>query len=685
MSDFPLALAVWLGTYLLHSTVLLGLVGIVDRLRLLRSPAVLEQLWRAALIGGLATATLQSAGVAGRAPMAALFSLADSLAAAELRPAGGAGGEAAPAPPATSLVGSIGTVLPPSHPAAAPRRSWVPGAATALVLLWLAGAGLCALRLAALAWRARSDLAGRFPAAAAMRSELARICAAQGRTAPALTVTPKLAGPVAFPNGEIVLPPWVSETLDLRQQRAVLAHELAHQIRRDPLWLVLALALANLLWMQPLQRLARRRIAELAELEADAWAVRLLGDPRALAESLAACAERLVSRRQELWSAGMVAGSQSASPLLERIDLLLKGIAMSTPRSLWPTRAAAALVLAAGIFLLPGCGPAGFASLGGGSSTSISISDGGDIRMTVRRAGYSLKLTCDGQPTFADDESDLATLSPGAAFEMTERLDAVERRYRVKADASGRLERSFELDGRSSPIDAAAEAWLAAALPRMFRESGWDAEARVARLVTRGGPELVLAEVDLAATDHGKSTYLGQLLGTAQLDAAQFERALASASKLGSDHALRTALEVALTTQPLDTVRVVQLLAVAEKLDSDFELRMVLEKVAPRGGDAAVAAAYLAAARRLESDFERRSALVGLLEAAKLDAPSLGIALEVAAGLDSDFEKRTVLEELAANVASDPGLTRRYREVARGMSEFERGQALRALDDATTL
>lgn len=683
MSDVLLLLAVWLATYLLHSTVLFGLVAVVDRLRLLRRPSALEQLWRAALVGALATATLQSAGLAGKAPMASLLAFAEGVATPPA-PASPVGTIAAPARSTTSLELPAPAFRPPSSSATPKLRSRLPGA-RALALLWLAGAALLVVRLARLGLRTRRDLAGRGPAAPALRAELARLCAAQGRSAPRLTETPRLAGPAAFPNGEIVLPPWVSETLEQRQQRAVLAHELAHQIRRDPLWLVLALALSHLLWLQPLQRLARRRLAELAELEADAWAVRLLGEPRALAESLAACAEHLAPQRLELWSAGMVNGSRRTSPLLDRIDLLLKGSALSTPRSVWPVRAAAGLVLTAGIFLLPGCGPAGFASLGGGSSTSISISDGGDIRMTVRRGGYSLKMTCDGQATFADDESDLATLSPGAAFEMTERLDGVERFYRVEAAPSGKLERSFERDGRTAPIDAAAREWIAAALPRMFRESGWDADARVARLLARGGPELVLAEVDQAATDHAKSTYLGRLLGTVQLDSGQFAGALASASRLGSDYSLRTALELALETQQLDAARVVQLLAATEAIDSDFDLRTLLEQVAPRGGDAAVASAYLAASRRLDSDFERRTALVALLANAELDAAAMGSALDVASGLDSDFEKRTALEKLAAHVAGDPELIRRYREVARDLSDFERGQALRALDDATAL
>jgi hypothetical protein len=255
----------------------------------------------------------------------------------------------------------------------------------------------------------------------------------------------------------------------------------------------------------------------------------------------------------------------------------------------------------------------------------------------------------------------------------------------VKSDGAGLLTRTFSRDDVEVAMDAEARQWLAAALPRMFRESGLDAEARVARLLARGGPELVFAEVDLAVSDHAKSSYLGLLFATAQLDAQQFERALASAARLDSDFDLRTALELALSTQQLDAARLTRLIAATAALDSDFELRTILELVAPRGGEPGVAGAYLTATRRLESDFERRTALVALLEGAKLDGPGLADALGVAASLDSDFEKRSVLEVLAKSVAADPELNRRYREVARDLSDFERGEALRALDDATAL
>ena len=329
MSDPLLPLATWLGTYLLHSTVLFGIAWAIDRWRWLRSPALRELLWRAAMLGALVTATAQSAGVAGRAPMASWLSFTPRTAPLAIAGEVGAADAAAfgaaipvtpaiaaiPATPAGAASGPAQSALGPTDSAGAGNRAGSSGPWMSLRLprllavLWLAGAALLILRLAAHGWRTRRELSGRAPGDPALRRELASICDPQQRSVPALSVTSAIAGPVALPNGEIVLPPWVSLQLDVRQRRAVLAHELAHQVRRDPQWLVLTLALDALLWLQPFHRLARRRLGALAELEADAWAARLLSDPRALAESLAACAGRLFATRSALWSAGMVTGS----------------------------------------------------------------------------------------------------------------------------------------------------------------------------------------------------------------------------------------------------------------------------------------------------------------------------------------------------------------------------------------
>jgi hypothetical protein len=383
-------------------------------------------------------------------------------------------------------------------------------------------------------------------------------------------------------------------------------------------------------------------------------------------------------------------------------------------------------------------------------SVSIHVFDD-DLRVWVQRGDYSLAVHSDGEVTFRDDETDVATLAPGAKFELDETIDGVEHEYEVTSDRLGALTRRYSRDGVESAFDESAKSWLAAALLRAFREGGFDAEARIQRLLAKGGADAALAETERVHSDWARSTYLIGLFGARELDAARFERALTAAREIDSDYELHRVLRGALGNRGCDGAGLARVLETGAKLDSDYEaaelaietadrasadagartvwlalvgsldsdwearrsleaglasagcdasfarelvdvgarnvdsdweLRNVLEASAPRASDPDVASAYLAATRELDSDFERRNALTKLLASVHLDAPRLGLVLDSVAGMDSDFEQRQVLVALAPSVATDPELSRRYRDVARELSDFERGKALTALDDA---
>jgi beta-lactamase regulating signal transducer with metallopeptidase domain len=72
--------------------------------------------------------------------------------------------------------------------------------------------------------------------------------------------------------------------LEPEEQDSMLAHEVAHLVRRDPQWLVLARAVEMVFFFQPLNRLARRRIQEVAEYLCDDWAVARTRRPVMLAK-----------------------------------------------------------------------------------------------------------------------------------------------------------------------------------------------------------------------------------------------------------------------------------------------------------------------------------------------------------------------------------------------------------------
>ena len=98
--------------------------------------------------------------------------------------------------------------------------------------------------------------------------------------------------PLAFCAGFLRPKVYVSlaalQLLDDDELRAVVAHERHHATRRDPLRLLIAGALASAFRMLPGLRTLRERHAALAEIAADAAAVRSLGDPAPLASALLA-------------------------------------------------------------------------------------------------------------------------------------------------------------------------------------------------------------------------------------------------------------------------------------------------------------------------------------------------------------------------------------------------------------
>lgn len=334
----------WLLTYALHSTLLLGLAWLLTR-RLVESAARREQLWKAALVGGLLTATVQTA--LPFEPLSGVMSLARR-----------AGEAVAAAPPRVDVPVQAWTGIRPdvipgrAAPAAGPALEREPAPAdqalapagdpvssTRGLTLALAGWGVIGggLFLLFLAQRRRAML-GIGPRRPVLEPRLLQLLADLRRHAGVrrpvrLTQAAGLASPVALGWNEIVLPEAALTELDATQQKCLLAHELAHLVRRDPLWLALGCSIERLLFFQPLNRLARIRLQEAAEYLCDDWAVHRTGSGVSLATCLVKVAEWVTTPAQPVPLAGM---AERRSQLVIRIHRLIEGRPMpSTPRSLW--------------------------------------------------------------------------------------------------------------------------------------------------------------------------------------------------------------------------------------------------------------------------------------------------------------------------------------------------------------
>lgn len=758
----------WLITYFIHSSLLIVAALLIERLRIAGDLAAREFVWRVALFGGLATASLQIALSAGL-PHAATPAIVAAAA-----PAGAASGADA-APTAddgaamTRVVDSDGATGIHLHETvpdpAAPGAETSPAAAAeatgpntiALPTLkpfhwlgtaWLALAAALAFALATQWWLLRRRSL-RLPTLSDRRlaAELAAIAERAGIAVPRLARSAAIDSPEALPAATICLPEWTLGRLDRRQQRALLAHEVAHLARGDLGWRLAAAAVRRALFVQPLNRIASARLDALAELACDRWAAEAGADPRALAECLVACGEHLTSRRSVL--AAAMAGR--GSPLLLRVQSLLEPTPMRQPirNVLARTLTAAALVA---LLALPTLVFETSAVAGEHSSISIDAGwFGKTMEVTMDSEIGRLKARFKGDYAFNDAEDDLTTLSRNGYIELT----ADGRTRRIDFDHDGdSITRAYSVDGKTQAYEPEGRKFLAYALPTLLRETAIDVDARIARIEKRGGKDALVTEIEQIKGDYARRMYVVAAAGRGAFDARQLDRLIAAVGRGSGDYERREALTALLEKQSLGAAQNAAILATLADFNGDYERREVLAALTPKlaldeasiagwakavaafhsdyeareaiealskrrelpaaavaaaikactdlhsdyeartalsglarhvGKSSELAIAYARATADIHSDYEQREAITELLKSAEPDASGYHALLDAVDNIKSDYECSTVLQAIARKMPGDNALIEHYRRIARRLGDYERGQAEKALDRLAVL
>jgi beta-lactamase regulating signal transducer with metallopeptidase domain len=373
----------WLATYLVHSTILLvAAAGLVSR-RLGLPPGWRESLWRAAVLGGLVTATAQV--VFAPSPWSIALPGRTSTPPVAESPGRPAPPGVSPAPgepiPAPAFPDGAASSAPPA-PAVSPRSTTpVPTRLLDVVLLVAAGfSGLAAVRLA----RARGTLRRRLSrrrdlADGPWRAALDALTRRAGlRRRVRLSAVPGLGSPLArgVLRAEICVPERAVAELAPPERDALLAHELAHVLRRDALRLACHRTIETLLAIQPLNRLAGRRLRECAEFRCDRLAAAWTGRPRILAACLTRVASWVMESRTTAWLPAMA----SRGRLLDRrIDRLTGDDTGRHGRGLAGVAALAALVVL-GVLAPPVTTVARPAPTAADVGTPVSDDLAGDLR-----------------------------------------------------------------------------------------------------------------------------------------------------------------------------------------------------------------------------------------------------------------------------------------------------------------
>lgn len=714
----------WLATYLVHSSVLLALAWMLERAGLLRSPRLAETVWRFALFGALLTATVHAP--AQRA-LGELLRDAPPAASAPVPAA------AAPAPSGAAVAAVPFARAPLSNPVTIELPPSGEAGAIAAALWLLLGAAGC-LHTVWFAIHLRR-LARRDPLAADadMLAFLDDSARRHGRKAPPLRITRRWHSPLVAPGGDICVPAWALDELNRAQREAMLAHEFAHVLRRDPAWRLAAQLVTRLAWCQPLNRLALRRLDHAAELRCDEWAAGASGRRRELAEALYACARVLSARqgRHGATPALAAAMARDASPLLQRIGALMADGPALLRKPVFGAALLVVAALAAGVALLP----------------DLSFSSASNrTRITSNDGKVSTQVTIEGDVVWTAAEDDVKALTDSVS--ISQKSDGVLRTIRFSADQQHGVLRSYAVDGSKKPLDAEGRAWLAQVLPAILRETeSEEASARrIVRTLAQGGPAAVLADIERLRSGHVRSRYVRVLARLGQLAQPEFVRVLAALDGMG-DFERKTAYKALLAGQQPDEGQQQAMLASVASMDSDFDQQEVLVAMAPQLGDSAATlaawqkavaaigsdhdaglalgavagrstlppglliasidasarlgsgydkasalkrfsahlqqagarAAYLAAAATISGD-ERADVVLALVEGGKLDKEAYAMVLRTMADGSSEFATSRVLLAVAQRMPADRALAALYRQTARKLGEHERGRVEKALD-----
>jgi beta-lactamase regulating signal transducer with metallopeptidase domain len=625
-------------------------------------------------------------------------------------------------------------------------------------MLW----GLLALMTTgALAWAYRlavKDLGSRTRVDAEHEANktLREICTQiDTRHVPYLSRSSDIKSPICLPRREICLPDWAFDDLPKAELKSLLAHEMGHMVRRDPLMLMALQMLSRLFFFQPMFIVARRRLTDIAELAADEWAAKQLSDARAVATALFTCATKIQENRQIQWGLAMAGNKSMLKTRVERLigaerlpfknaGVAAKGtltagmvvLALGLPsiqfaealnaehdiaghdikderaheraeasrlraeerRAAAHARAEAkaearaeakAHAVAAAMartearveakaraesrqeigVAMRDMGLSGekgtyeingsdftFVSTDGskharrdGDHRSVSITHDDDGRISGNMVWVNddrvVKAEWDGKFELSDDERTVKSLTRGGELELQTKGDGPRRRA-VFEDAKGGIEVTYWVDGDKQALDRDGEEWVANTLRTLIRETGLNADKRVARILKKDGVDGVLDEMDTIESDYVTRLYSGHLIEQANLKDKEINRLIDRLSKLDSDYEMRLALTALLMEEKVSDKAMPKVLDAAGQIDSDYELRLLLTPYLDKFGvNKKTMKTLIALADKMDSDYEIRLLLSPSFEKVDLDDNMMSDLLEIAERIDSDYELRLLLSQ----------------------------------------
>jgi beta-lactamase regulating signal transducer with metallopeptidase domain len=436
---------------------------------------------------------------------------------------------------------------------------------------------------------------------------------------------------IGFLKPMIIMPTGLVLELSQQEYDDLGVHELAHLRRYDD-WITLAQRLLQaFLFFHPAAWYIARRLNLEREIACDDWVVAAHES-----KSYAHCLTKVVELRRYhrgglLLSSGAFFGKRQ---IIRRVESLLDKRRNSATGISGVSVLCALLVLAgiaSQVLHLPAV--VAFTQDEAGANTSSRwVDDSRDLRIKLR-----------GDVTFSPDEQSVASVSPGGFFIVDEAKGWAHRRLEVRSGENGIPAEKYFIDGREKPLDGVGRAWAASNYLFAMRELGLDSEARVTRLLTRGGPASVLEEVDRIHSDHVKSEYLSHLLEQAKLASQDLQRVTDSIRRISSDNDKADFLMAHQQELMTDQTRTSYFSAVNSIHSDNDRRRVLIHLLESDGHDPETARLIGFSARSMSSDNDKADVLLAIPAAASGDA-GCGL-LSAARTIQSDNDKARVLRD----------------------------------------
>jgi beta-lactamase regulating signal transducer with metallopeptidase domain len=485
-------------------------------------------------------------------------------------------------------------------------------------------------------------------------------------------------------------------------RRAVVLHELAHVARWDVVGQLAGQVACASYWFVPLAWYGARRAASFRERASDDVVIRAGVRPSAYAESLIRLARAATGADLQPAALSMARPSRLRERVAAILDpaarrggataratatvLLLAASAVTVVAAVRPSDPAPAPVLTvntggldavatapvepAPIAAAPSAAsegrqrPAQDASrLCGGrglDSSSSSVNDDGRVRRwTVKLSGggCTVDLRAEGRIDFAADFTDITGLSTGGFF----RLDVTENgsRHQLEIESrNGTLARTWRVDGREQPYDAAARAWFGAFLIELDRRTAIGVDIRLPLLLKQGGAGAVLKETALMPSDYARGEYYGRMVKSTWLTPEEVARVLEQATSMKTSDYYASELLGALAGQGLQHAAVrAAVLQLIDRIESDHYAAQSIEVLMGSGRPTTVEMDFLLrTVPRMKSDHYKTNILTKIVRGGRLDAGQQAALAKVASSITSDHYAAEFLKTIARAGSMDAAL-----------------------------